>query len=125
MRSIEHVRRREFERSIRLRERAERCVAAARDARFQSLFRTRILSDSHAPMKYGSHVLSLDSRPLGVLDAINSCCIEVVGPEGRFTVRLDGVFVVSFQRVELICNATDIARYNCAIHANRIHRDGQ
>ena len=61
-------------------------------------------------------MLAINDEPIGTLQSINPCCIEVAGPDRRFTVRFEGVFVVSDRQVEIICNAAEIHRYVCLLH---------
>ena len=69
--------------------------------------------------KYGWAVLSVAGARVGTVAGLNHCCVDVLGEGARRAIRWDGIFVVSQNRVDLSCDASDLARYTCGQHTRR------
>lgn len=67
-----------------------------------------------SPIEVGIPVTDVRGRRVGVVAAVNSCCIGL--NDGGLVVKRDAVFTVGANAVELICDANQVTRYGCAAH---------
>lgn len=104
-----------MQRARRLVERATLTCELARGTRFASLFRSRTLCDRAFLPRYGTPVRTVDGQFLGTLAGLNSCCIEVVGERGRFTVE-KRAWASRGEQIELNFVAAALSQHVCALH---------
>ncbi|MGE0600044.1 MAG: hypothetical protein AB7J35_09750 [Dehalococcoidia bacterium] len=64
-------------------------------------------------LQLGDRVIDVRGRHVGNISDIQPCCIAV----GAIRIVPDAVLQINDSSVELICDADQLARYACSVHA--------
>jgi hypothetical protein len=59
----------------------------------------------------------IDDVALGPVRAVRSCCFEVVLPGGIACVTSDAIYNINGPRLTLVCMASSVGSYACALHS--------